>query len=103
MPRVDETTGLESQLQGIGDGLASDITEQSVSGIVVGTEPAAVNKAITGTALQGDSPLPPIWMCDGACIWARRLGTFGLYGQSAISGQPMAPIFEFNPEGIAEQ
>jgi hypothetical protein len=59
VPRIYSATGLKSQEAGLSDGLSSDIAEQSGTGIVVGTKPAAVNKAIAGTALQGDTPLPP--------------------------------------------
>ena len=52
MPRIYSATGLKSQEAGLSDGLSSDIAEQRGTGIVVGTKPAAVNKAIAGTALQ---------------------------------------------------
>jgi len=103
VPRIYSATGFKSQEAGLSDGLSSDIAEQSGTGIVVGTKPAAVNKAIAGTALQGDTPLPPGGMCDGACIGGRRLGTSRLYCQSAVGGQPMAPVLEFNIQCTAEQ
>ena len=103
MPRIYSATGLEFQGEGLGDGLSSDIAEQGGAGIVVGTKPAAVNKAIAGTALQGDSPLPPGGMCYGACLRGRRLGTRRLYCERAVGGQPMTPVLEFNIQCTAEQ
>ena len=103
MPRFYSATGSKSQEAGLSNGLSSDIAEQSRTGIVVGAKPAAVNQAIAGTALQGNTPLPPQGMCNGACIGGRRLGTFRLYCQSAVGGQPMVPVLVFNVQCTAEQ